>query len=303
MKERSDFDRVLIQWIDEGPSTMPDRVVDVVAGRIARQRQRRPWRLPWRLPQMNTNLRLAAGLATVAVIAVVGWQLLPGRGGPGGPPSPAPSQSSAPTASPSGSVVFPSWYTTPGNGSGILPAGDRATQRWFEGSTFTVPEGWVNDTDHAEIYSLFPDSTVNATEFSRVKELANSILLVKTIANNMFAFCDQTGLFQGATAAEVIGAIVANEAISSSAPVEVTIDGTSGMQVDVQLNPAWTGSCPPSADNPTKDYLDSRNRVIVLDAAGGRTIGIGIGSTYSADFESFLADAMPVIESFNFKLP
>ena len=37
MNERSDISRVLQHWFDDGPSTMPDRVVDVVADRIARQ--------------------------------------------------------------------------------------------------------------------------------------------------------------------------------------------------------------------------------------------------------------------------
>ena len=42
--ERSDFDGLLRIWFADGPATMPDRVVDVVADRIARQRQRRGWR-------------------------------------------------------------------------------------------------------------------------------------------------------------------------------------------------------------------------------------------------------------------
>ena len=48
MNDHSDIERVLATWFDDGPSTMPDRVVDVVADRIGRQSQRRAWRLDWR---------------------------------------------------------------------------------------------------------------------------------------------------------------------------------------------------------------------------------------------------------------
>ncbi len=48
MIDHSDIDGVLQHWFDDGPSTMPDRVVDVVADRISRERQRPARRLPWR---------------------------------------------------------------------------------------------------------------------------------------------------------------------------------------------------------------------------------------------------------------
>jgi hypothetical protein len=43
--------------------------------------------------------------------------------------------------------VFPSWYTPEigSNGAGILPAGSGTTQSFLRGSTFSVPEGWVNE--------------------------------------------------------------------------------------------------------------------------------------------------------------
>ena len=39
--ERSDFDRALRTWFEDGPTVMSDRVVDIIADRIARQPQRR----------------------------------------------------------------------------------------------------------------------------------------------------------------------------------------------------------------------------------------------------------------------
>jgi hypothetical protein len=39
----------------------------------------------------------------------------------------------------------------------------------------------------------------------------------------------------------------------------------------------------------------------MLDAPDGSVIGIQINSLYSSDFEAFLADAMPIIESLHFE--
>ena len=45
MNERGDISPALQHWFADGPTTMPDRVVNVVADRIAREPQRRGWRL------------------------------------------------------------------------------------------------------------------------------------------------------------------------------------------------------------------------------------------------------------------
>ena len=76
MSERSDMSRVLRHWFDEGPSTMPDRVVDVIADRIGRQRQRPARRFDWRPAHMSLNLRIAAAVAAVAALGLVGATLL-----------------------------------------------------------------------------------------------------------------------------------------------------------------------------------------------------------------------------------
>ena len=88
MKRSSDIDRVLEIWMVDGPAAIPDRVVDVVAARIGLQRQRRPWPLLGRT-NVTTPIKLIAALAAALVVAVVGYNLLPGIKGSGGP-SPSP---------------------------------------------------------------------------------------------------------------------------------------------------------------------------------------------------------------------
>jgi hypothetical protein len=133
MNHRSDIDRVMKVWMDDGPTAIPDRVVDVVAARIGVQRQRRAWPFPGRTT-VTAPMKLAAGLAAVLVAAVVGLQMLPGNGGTGGEPTaspsatPAPSPTAAPTPKPvptSRTITYPSF--------GSAPSLD---------ITFDLPAGW-----------------------------------------------------------------------------------------------------------------------------------------------------------------
>jgi Tol biopolymer transport system component len=74
MNERGDIAPTLQHWFADGPTTMPDRVINVVADRIARQPQRRSWRLRWRRqPKVSAGLAVAVvvGLLVVALVAAV----------------------------------------------------------------------------------------------------------------------------------------------------------------------------------------------------------------------------------------
>jgi hypothetical protein len=144
--ERSDLDRALREWFSDGPTTMPDRAVDVIADRIDRQPQRRMWRLPGR-PFMNTYAKVALAAAAAVVVAVVGYNLLPRTGpGPGGVPSPSP----VPT--PTAAAIAPSPTAPqcedllPGC-AGVLEAGAHVTAAFEPTFTYTTPDGWINTID------------------------------------------------------------------------------------------------------------------------------------------------------------
>ena len=55
-------------------------------------------------------------------------------------------------------------------------------------------------------------------------------------------------------------------------------------------------------DQPTKDYKDYRGRFVFLDMPGGGKLLIIVESVHAADFETFVAEAMPIVESFQFDL-
>jgi hypothetical protein len=75
-----------------------------------------------------------------------------------------------------------------------------------------------------------------------------------------------------------------------------------GTRVDAYLDPEWTGTCTPDPDEPTLDPNDLRGRYIFLDIPSGGKLLMIVDSVHAADFESLLADAMPIVESFDFDL-
>jgi hypothetical protein len=100
----------------------------------------------------------------------------------------------------------------------------------------------------------------------------------------------------------LVDSVVADEALVTSEPVDVTIGDLTGTRVDVHLDPEWTESCTPNPDDPpTKDDKDYRGRFIFLDTPDGGKMLIIVDSVSSADFEPFLAEAMPIVESFQFE--
>ena len=210
--------------------------------------------------------------------------------------SPAPSVAAAPSASPSASAVYPAWFTGDRAGAGILQAGSQTTRNFRPGFTFTVPEGWVNGADDADAYWLFPDTPANAAEQAASDGLAHEIVVFRH--GSPYWICDAWEDHRGATAAEIVASLVATEAIATPEPIDVTIGGLTGKQVDLRLDPGWTDTCP--GDPPTFDLGDTRTRVILLDTPDTGVQFINVGSLGSADHAAFLAEVMPIIESFQF---
>ena len=87
--------RIVRSWLEEGVTVLPERVLDAVLDQVPTTPQRRSWWPAWRFSDMNAYVKFAVAAAAVLVVAVVGYNFLPGRGAVGGPnatpsPSPAP---------------------------------------------------------------------------------------------------------------------------------------------------------------------------------------------------------------------
>jgi hypothetical protein len=91
-----DTTRIVRSWLEEGRTALPDHILDAVLDQVPATRQRRAWWPAWRFADMNNIAKLLIAAAAVAVVAIVGINLLPARdGGAGGgsvvSPSPSPS--------------------------------------------------------------------------------------------------------------------------------------------------------------------------------------------------------------------
>ena len=128
MNPQNRADQAFESWLDDGPTRMPEHLVDSIVAQLEETHQRKHWWLPGR-EQMNRMMVAVGGMAAIALVAAMGFYFLGGRGGggfggvatpsptvaPTASPSPTPSASPAATPAPtsSGSPVanLPSWYT------------------------------------------------------------------------------------------------------------------------------------------------------------------------------------------------
>ena len=289
MNRPTNVESVLREYFADAGTAAPDYVLDVIGDRIGRQPQRRSWPFP-RRTNVTTPIKLIAGLAAALIVAVVGYSLLPGTSGPGASTT-APTASAQPTSvatdapTPSATFAYP---------SAILPPGSHATASFLPAFTFALSEPWVLDGDTVSYYSLFPDTPANRAEWTRTGNAASGILIASELERPWFV-CEAWEDNRGATAAEMVAAVTATEALATTGVVDVEIGGLTGKQFDVRLDPDWTESCP--GDPPGLDLGDSRNRIFFLDRPGDNPLVIFAGSTDAA-----VAEAMPVVESFQFDL-
>ena len=178
MTQPRDIERLLDQWFADGSSVAPDRVIDIVADRIERQPQRPAWRLDWRHLTINPLAKAGVAIAALVLIALVGYNLLPGnRSGVGGT-GPTAVPTASPTAAPSTAEIAKRRVSDVVHvgqqlrRNRVLAAGSHATRLFQPAVTYTVPAGWVNYSD-ATYFGLFPDTPANQAEFARSGETAD----------------------------------------------------------------------------------------------------------------------------------
>lgn len=231
MTQHSDIERLLDHWFKDGPDQAPDRVVDIVTDRIERQSQRPAWRLHWRPFPVNAYAKIAVAAAAILIVALVGYNFLPGSStGVGGPP---PSPSAAPTASPSSTPPASGPVALP---EGQLPGGLYSMKPFDNTSTLSivanVPAGWQG-IDGQVLVS--PGKTTNT-----------GAMIAFMKADGLFSDpchwdLDGTGMglsgdvVVGKTVDDLVAALKANKSYTSSAATPVTLGGFEGQELELQL--------------------------------------------------------------------
>lgn len=133
MSAERDANRIVRSWLEDGPTGLPDHIFDAVLADVPTTPQRRPMWPAWRISTLDTRLRIAASAAAVLIIAIIGYQFLPGSGGTGGEPTPSPSPSPSPTAEP---TPTPTRLPTP-------PPLSQTFDSTIGGISISYPEGWT----------------------------------------------------------------------------------------------------------------------------------------------------------------
>ena len=318
MTQHSDIERLLDHWFSDGPDQAPDRVIDIVTDRIERQSQRPAWRLQWRPIPMNAYAKLAVAAAAVLIVAVVGYNLLPGRSTGVGAPAPTRECDGYPRI---GDAVRRairrcsrrfqrgSRETTSGeHGDGILAAGSHTSRIVpVSPSSFTSPAGWVNSADRVRLLRPLPgharqskqEYAALARHWPRPSYVTPSPIcrLRRRRCASLMGNSRDYGRRRWSTTA------VPTRRLRSPARNAVTIGGLSGQQIR-RPSSIRTGRAPARLDPrrilPTRDFKrrsGSRHPARRHPAARvdrDRLVLRGRSSTSSS------REAMPIVESFEF---
>jgi hypothetical protein len=250
-----DVNRIVRSWLEEGRTALPDRVLDAVLDQLPATPQRRAWWPARRFGTLNTSIRLAmTAAAVVAVVAVVGamfWSRSGGVAGPGSSPSPSATASLTPsaTASPTQSAPPQSLANGPLMAGTVVATG--LGQRGTISATFTVPAGW----------SGF-DSTCVLPEAGTEAPAGRGTCFLRVDGGLYSDPCHGTSgppdILVGPTVDDLVAALGAQTAYTATTPIDVTLGGYSGKQMDLQM-PTEVASTPAiSPRHPQRIWQSSR---------------------------------------------
>jgi hypothetical protein len=283
MSTDRDVNRIVRSWLEEGVTTLPDRVLDDVLDRVPATPQRRSWWPAWRFTQMNNVARLAIAAAVVVVVAIAGYNLLPGSSGPGGTdPSPTASPSLAPSATPT-----PVGTTRVHDGPGLLDPGRWAMDIGTIRVSFEVTGVWQEN--------VVPDMIWQQDSNGRFGF---------GLVDNLYAGpCDSSALMEppvGPAVDDLATALASLPGIEATGPTDVVMGGFDGKLVEFNLT---------EADSPCEDGIvlwpmasilgatpletNARTRLWILDVDGSRLVVTAIeraalGPTHRAQLQQII---------------
>jgi hypothetical protein len=217
MTASRDPDRLIHAFLNEGLDELPDPVYDAVRDRVEQTRQR-TFIGPWRTSNMNRLLKIGLAAAAVVVVAVIGFNLLPGSPAPGAEPS----ATSEPTATP---IPEPSVAT--GLAVGSSYAFFKETGRPSIDVTIPV-SGWSAEAGSF----LVKDGNCCAPDGASVLGTWGGQPFVPSDPCHWASTMPDTP----ATTLEEIAAALASQATrDASAPADVTVDGHPGTSITLHV--------------------------------------------------------------------
>jgi hypothetical protein len=282
MNRSPDVELVLRDYFANDSAPAPDHVLDVIEERIMRQPQQRAWRLDWRRYTMNTNVKLAAAAAAVLVVAVIGYNLLPGRSTGVGGPGPTPIPSPLVFVGDEPLTLAPGTYRLDDVIPGLTMTFDQGiTLSRLDGQTISWGSGF-----RGEVSTIFDPRIVSwgpACE-PRAPEAP------------------------GHTMRDLVADLTTRQGLQATRPTAIVIGGLSGEWFDLKVGKDLPASClaANSAGNLpllTTLHIDTGDglRLFVLDDGRGSSVVIAFNSHGSiTTVESVAAEALPVIDTYEF---
>lgn len=229
MNERRDPDRLIHHFLSEGSEQLHDQVYDAVRAQIEQQRQRAVIG-PWRMPDMNKFTPIALGIAAVAVVLVVGTQLLgaPAPGGVGGAPSAEPTATVAPTSAPTSDTAP---RATPWVGIAKGPFAVTATTDPVQVTLDIASPGWFElpglNAVSKDDDSLDPPETVGAALLAWVWPAGTGFNVYEDPCQWLTTIPETPAT----TPDEIALAFGAQASTEATAPVDVTVGGFAGKAI------------------------------------------------------------------------
>jgi hypothetical protein len=242
MSTDRDVTGIVRSWLEDGATSLPERVLDDVLAQVPTIPQRRPWWPAWRFLSMSSPFKIALVAAAIGALALVSLDVLPRS--PDTSPAMAPSSSPSPSPAPlrDGPLPAGTYVTmpfvqpgsdacfTPPQASCIDPTDDDAIQ-----VTFTVPEGWEGSS---------PDGVGLSSDTERA-----ALILVRG-ASLAADPCDNDGTGDipvGPSVESFVSALEEHPLLSVTDAVETTVDGHPGVYLELEVpdDPTIQGSSQP----------------------------------------------------------
>ena len=294
-----DTTRVVRSWLRADEHGSADRVLESVLSRLDMTPQRRLVWPPRRFAQMNKYAQAAIAAAAVLVVAIIGYNLLPGRGGVGGQPTPSPALTPAPTPTAAAVISAPPATEPPIPAAGPLTVGRHGVT--LEGVHFTLAianPGWVSN-------GLF------GFDKGPITPTGGAFILWEHDADGIFADpCKEIEAPKvGPSAAEIAAAIASvpgTELVSG--PTALTIGGKPAQEVIIRIPDVipcppnefylwYDDSLPDNARYATEPGFTIRVWIIEVD---GKRVQLD-GETYKGAAPAAGAELEAIVKSIKFE--
>jgi hypothetical protein len=272
MNQNTDFDRNAQSWLQDGPTTMPDRSLQAALDEVHVTSQQRFGAARRTLPMNGNAFRLAVAAVVALAIVVVGGIYLGNNqsGGIGGPPptdGPTPSSTVTPRPMPESGELEPGRYRMETFGQvGSAPAV----------ISITVPSGWN------------PGGGLVDKDYGPEAGDAGAAVVVWQISNRFNHPCTDHTLLSptpGPGIDELLDALASQPGIQAGPITDVTVDGYRGKYVeltvatDINTCAVGPGEDPdsgfwlwasPDGDRRYVQGSDEMDRIYALDVDGAR---------------------------------